>query len=68
MLKGFPMFKSMKSKLLVVGAAAAAVATSASAALTAPTYDVSPVESIGGAVLGALALIWVIKQALNLAR
>ena len=38
------------------------------AALTAPTYDVSPVEAIGGAVLGALALIWVIRQAINLAR
>ena len=57
-----------RSKTALVAASVAAFTVNANAALTAPTYDVSPVEAIGGAVLGALALIWVIRQAINLAR
>ena len=62
------MFKTMKSKLIAGAAVAAAVTTNAAAAITAPTYDVATVETIAGAVIGALALIWVIKQAIRITR
>lgn len=45
-----------------------AVGAPASAALAAPTYSLTDIEAIGGAMLTAVAAIWLIRQAINLAR
>ena len=47
----------------------AAVAVSQSfAALTAPTIDTTDYETVAGAVLAALAVMWAIKKAVGLMR
>jgi hypothetical protein len=62
------MFKSIKSKVAVLGAAAAVMTTQASAALTAPTFAADDAVTIGTAVISGLALIWAIKKAMALAK
>ncbi len=59
----------MKNKLLVtVIGFGVAMATSASAALTAPTLATTDFESVAGAVIIALGVMWAIKKALGLIR
>lgn len=64
-LKGF----IMKNKLLItVIGFGVAMATSASAALTAPTLSTTDFEAVAGAVVLALGVMWAIKKALGLIR
>ena len=60
------MMKSIKSKIALGSAAAMALASNASAALTAPTISTTDYETIAGAVLIAAAVMWAIKKALGL--
>ncbi|MDD2358722.1 MAG: hypothetical protein PHX13_12505 [Thiovulaceae bacterium] len=61
--------KSAKKTIgVVVTGAVLAVGTSASAALTAPTIATTDFETVAGAVIVALAVMWAIKKALGLIR
>lgn len=60
--------KKFTSRILVLSVAAAALASNASAALTAPTLSSTDFETVAVAVLGALATMWAIKKALGLIR
>lgn len=61
-------FEKAKSKVAVVSASAVIVATNASAALTAPTLDTSDATTVGSAMLGGLAAIWVVKKVVGMMR
>ena len=57
-------FQSVKGKVLSAIGFASATATQASAAVdvSGVSLDVSSVETLAAAILGALALIWVAKR------
>ena len=55
-------------KTLGLIAVGALLATQASAALIAPTFDSADAITVGTAVLGGLALIWAIKKAMAMAK
>ena len=59
---------SKKTIVATVVAVGLAVGSSASAALTAPTIATTDFETIAGAVILALAVMWAIKKALGLIR
>jgi len=71
-------FSQMKHRLstakgkvvLVVGGALTLGATNAMAAFTGEegTFDTTSLETLAGIILAVLAVIWVIKRALSLAR
>lgn len=60
--------KKFSSRILALSVVAAALASNASAALTAPTLGTTDFETVAIAVLGALATMWAIKKALGLIR
>ena len=64
------MFKKMYFKLLALIGLMMIGSTSAMAVFTGEegTFDTAPLETLAGIILAVLAVIWVIKKALSLAR
>lgn len=58
----------MKKVLSALSLGLAFLGTQASAALTAPTMSTTDFETVAGAVIVALAVMWAIKKALGLIR
>ncbi|MDD5157786.1 hypothetical protein [Sulfurimonas sp.] len=59
---------NFRERLIAAGVAVTAVASQASAALTAPTIATTDFETVAGAVLIAAAVMWSIKKAMGLLR